>query len=146
MLIRRLKEEYIIDEMKGNNFDVIYQFNKESRKYKSKRENKIIENKFIVYCNENKKIYYVEVIEDILEEVEIKNIKVFKEINLKEATNIKKELDEYLLEESIKCDRDISYIALDDYRIQKLNVITDEEINYSILFSLGISVKLNLML
>ncbi|MBQ3421697.1 MAG: hypothetical protein IJH34_08490, partial [Romboutsia sp.] len=81
MLIRKLKEEYIIEEMKGNNFNVIYQFNKELNIYKEE-VNQIIENTFIAYCNE--KIYYVEVMEDIMQDMKIKEIKTFKEIDIEE--------------------------------------------------------------
>lgn len=145
MLIRKLKEEYIIEGMKGNNFDVIYQFNKEANMYNEKSI--LIENKFIVYCNEDEKIYYIEIIEDILEDMEIKEIKTFKEVSKEEANNIKNEGNKYLLEQSHKYDKDIRYIVLDNYRMKNLSILkSGYELNCNTLFNIDVSVKVNFLI
>ncbi|MBQ8999776.1 MAG: hypothetical protein IJ086_13965 [Clostridium sp.] len=147
MLIRELKDEYIIEEMKGNNFGVIYQFNKELIIYKD-NTNKIIENKFITYCNEDEKIYYVEVMEDILEDMEIKEIKTFKEINLEEAKNIKSKLSKYLLNEANENDKDVVFLVLDDYyRMRNLTMFEgNKKVKYSSLLNIEVSAKVNFLL
>lgn len=147
MLIRKLKDEYIIDEMKGNNFGVIYQFNKELIIYKDKT-NKIIENTFITYCNEDEKIYYVEVMEDILEDTEIKEIKTFKEINIEEAKNIKSKLSKHLLNEANKNDKDVVFLVLDDYyRMRNFTMFNGKtKVKYSSLLNIKESAKVNFLL
>ena len=145
MLIRKLKEEYIIEEMKGNNFNVIYQFNKELNIYKEE-VNQIIENTFIAYCNE--KIYYVEVMEDIMQGMKIKEIKTFKEIDIEEAKNIKSKLDKYLLDKANEYDKNIAYIVLDNlYRMRNLTIFKgDKKVKYSSLLNIEISAKVNFLL